>query len=385
MTFKIFIEYNFAPIIGLIFQVLIMIFGSNFSKQDRKALYLAILLECLELIAYNIELVFSYLDHYVYARTVFSVIGYCVRPFLVYPFIILIRNYGRNKKSKLYYLDLIPYAICVLLELSCLVPSNHLLFYYNENNNFVRGPLGFTSQVVTIFYLLEVSFQIAFARQSEKRLNSYLIIVVFIYCAFAMIFESILDIKSLGVSACIFSVVFFMFALQTNHLNATSHQLKVLSEVDSLSQLDNRYYGEKQINDILKTKTKGMFAILDIDKFKHINDTYGHAAGDEAIIKVAQTLKNTLESDDIIMRLGGDEFAIYSTHVTKDNVMESIKRLFDELKKIELSEDPNYKICVSVGLCEYDGVKDLSFDEIYKIADDKLYLSKTFEGDYASI
>ena len=385
MPIATFIEYNFAPIIGLIFQILILVFGKNFSRSDRRALYLAIVLESFELITYNIEFIFAQGNTWVYARTLFSVLGYIVRPLLVYPFIILIRNYGRRKKSKLDYLDLIPFGILVIFELIALEPTNHLVFYYTESNNFVRGPLGFISQIITIWYLLEVTIQICISRQSDRQLNTFLLVVVFLYCTFAMIFESIFDIKSLGVSACIFSVVFFMFALQTNHLNATSKQLKFLSETDSLSKLNNRYYGEKLINNLIDNKIYGMFAILDIDKFKQINDTFGHNVGDEAIIKVAEALKNTLEKDDIIMRLGGDEFAVFSTHVTSENVLEPVQKLFNEIKKIELSADPNYKINISVGLCEFKKDDVTSFDKLYKIADDKLYESKTHEGDYVTL
>ena len=384
MSIKTFIEYNFAPIVGLLFQLIILILDNNFSKKDKKLFYLAVILETLELITYNIEFYYSELGTYHYARTIFSVLGYIIRPLLAYPFVMLIRN-SRKNVSKWVYLDLVPYLICFVIQLIALNPDNKLVFSISETNHFHRGPLGYVSHALIIFYLAEVILQVVLSRNSKESLNPCLLILIFVYCSLSMIFESNYSIRSLGESACIFSVVFFMLALETNHLNNMTEELKIMSEIDSLSQLNNRYYGEKQINEKLSNKASGILAILDIDKFKEINDTYGHSIGDEAIIKVAKALKDTKANDDVIMRLGGDEFAIYSINMDSNTIMEHIEKIFDEMNKIELSINKDYRINVSIGLCEYSGLDIATFDDLYKKADAKLYQSKTHEGNYASI
>ncbi len=145
MQLEQFIEYNFAPIIGLVFQIVILFYSKNFSKNDRKAFYLAIVLEMFELITYNLEFMFSEFKHYSYWRTFLSVCGYLVRPMLVYPFIMLIREYGPSKNDKKRYFDLIPYAILFVIEMIALEPSKHLVFYFDEANIFHRGLLGYAS------------------------------------------------------------------------------------------------------------------------------------------------------------------------------------------------------------------------------------------------
>ncbi len=381
MTFPEFIEYNFAPIIGLIFQIIILFCSKNFSNSDRKAFYLAIVLEVFELVTYNVEYMFSSFTYYSYWRTFLSVCGYLVRPMLVYPFIMMIREYGKFAQDKRKYLDLIPYSILVVIEIIALLPNNQLVFYFDENNIFHRGPLGYASQVVTVFYLVEVVVQIILAVKSTRKINTLLVSTIFVYCTFSMIFESIFDIRSLGVCACIFSVDLFMFALQSNHLTWATEKLKNLSEVDSLSGLSNRYYGEKCIREDIDASCGGLFFILDINKFKQINDTFGHFIGDEAIVKVSKALKNASKENDIVMRLGGDEFAIYH-HGSDINPQDYANNLIKEIEKIRLSSDETYRITISIGYASVEPNSNKTFDSIYHEADDKLYKAKLHGGNY---
>ncbi len=381
MSFEQFIEYNFAPIIGLIFQIIILTCSKNIEKRDEKILCLAAVLEGFELLTYNLEYMYSSFSYYSYMRTFLSVCGYLIRPMLVYPFIMLIREYG-TKRSKYEYLDLILFAVLCVIEIIALIPSNHLVFWFDDDNIFHRGKLGYASQVVTIIYLLEVVAQIVRAAKSTRKLNTLLVVTIFIYCSFSMLFETIYNIKSLGVCACIFSVDLFMFALQTNYLTTATQRLKTISEIDSLTGISNRYYGEKTINDLLDQGKGSFFFIMDINKFKRINDTYGHSIGDEAIVKVAKALKNSVSEDDIVMRLGGDEFAIYCTDGCVTDPLNYVNNIFENINKISLSADDSYHISLSVGCCKIDGVDVSSFDKLYNDADKKLYKAKLNGGNY---
>ncbi len=383
MPFDLFLEYNFAPIIGLIFQILILSFSQNFTKRDRTAFYIAICLETFELVTYNLEYACSMMSHYIYARTFLSVCGYLVRPMLVYPFIMLIREYG-PKENKFKYLDLIPFGILFIIECIALEPTNHLVFFFSDDNIFDRGPLGYSSQIVTIFYLVEGIVQIIRATKSARKVNTFLVVTIFLYCSLSMLIETIFNIRSLGVNACIYSVVLFMFTLQANHLSAATLQLKRLSEEDSLSGLANRYYGEKSIREKLDEGKSGYFFILDVDDFKSINDNYGHYIGDEAIIRIAKVLKKCTKENDIVMRLGGDEFAIYSYEDKNLDIDSYINNIFKEISNIKLPIKDEYTINISVGVAKIEDNKKTSFDRIYKIADDKLYNSKSYEGNYIS-
>lgn len=381
MTIDQFIEYNFGPLIGLVFQIMILVLSKSFSKTEKRVFIITVILEILEISSYNFEFYFSELPTPSMWRVFFSVVGYIVRPALVYPFIYLLRCETKFKDNKWFFLDLIPLAVVFVIQM--LAFGTDLVFSYNAENHFLRGPLGYVSMIVTIFYLIEASANVVLAKVLGKKVGVSLIILVLAYVILAMTFESIYDIRSLGISAAVFSIVYFMFALQTNHLDAATRELKDLSEVDALSQLSNRYYGEKMIDEALAQRKAGCFVIIDLDEFKSINDTYGHMAGDEAIVKVAKVLKEHLPKDDVVMRLGGDEFAIYTTHVqTKEEAEKSANRilgLFNQIKLDGVGDD--FVICASVGVAHYDGTTDSCFDELYREADKKLYDAKNIKGN----
>jgi len=91
-------------------------------------------------------------------------------------------------------------------------------------------------------------------------------------------------------------------------------------------------------------------------------------------------LKKCSSEEDVVMRLGGDEFAIYSYRDL--DVKEFSDILFKEINDIKLSDAPDLKIEISMGGCKVLDEKEMSFDKIYKLADDKLYDAKKVSGSY---
>lgn len=102
----------------------------------------------------------------------------------------------------------------------------------------------------------------------------------------------------------------------------TENHLLYLSKTDLLTNIYNRGHGEKAISDLIESKQLGMFILFDVDKFKLLNDRYGHHIGDEVLIAVADALSKTVSEGDIAMRLGGDEFAAYFPNI-KDKAKRS--------------------------------------------------------------
>ncbi len=379
MTIETFLESNFAPIIGIVFQFIILITTTHFSKNDKKMFIAIIVLEILELTTYDIEFYLGNLDHLSFWRYIFSNAGYILRPLLVYPFIMLVRI-NTIKKDKLQYFDLIPIAFVIILYQFAFFTK--WVYYFTDDNHFVRGPLGYTSQVVTLLYVAELIYLIIRSRFIKTRFNMLLILIEVIYISLSMILESIFDVKGLGINALVYSTVFYMFALQSTALTNMVEKITKLSRIDGLSGLLNRSSGEKQINDILETKQSGVFCIVDIDAFKTINDTYGHAVGDEAIIKVAEIISDNLVKDAVGMRLGGDEFGVWTPNYHNfDDLSVKIEKMLLELDEVRLSADPTYHIKASVGICFYDGTYITNFDELYRKADQKLYVAKTYDGN----
>ncbi len=156
--------------------------------------------------------------------------------------------------------------------------------------------------------------------------------------------------------------------------------LKVLSETDLMTNLYNRKSGERRTNEAMKRG--GMFAILDIDSFKHFNDTYGHSVGDKVIIAVATSLKEAFRGADIVYRLGGDEFAVFAPKIydtsASDKVLNRFLRILSDKKIPEIRED---NITVSIGVRIVLQNNKLVFEELYKTTDACTYKSKAIDGN----
>ncbi len=154
---------------------------------------------------------------------------------------------------------------------------------------------------------------------------------------------------------------------------------KLLEELyitDSLTKLYNRAYFDKVIGSIAKHQRKAdtdfVLAITDVDHFKSINDTYGHQVGDEALISVANTLKNSLRENDIIARWGGEEFVIMLKNVTLDEAKMIIEKV---RKSVENSKVNNtISVTASFGLTKYNLGEDTH--RTFKRVDDALYEAK---------
>lgn len=177
-------------------------------------------------------------------------------------------------------------------------------------------------------------------------------------------------------------VAFTLFILYSRRMQREEKKTLVkLSQTDAMTGLYNRGGGEKAIRAIIEKGNEGLFLLLDADKFKSINDTLGHDVGDLVIIAIADALRGSFRTEDILMRLGGDEFAVYAPGVvSKEAATRVVSRLFETLKQTKISQLGERKIVVSLGAAFWNGVEQISFDELYKRSDNSLYDSKKVEG-----
>ena len=135
-----------------------------------------------------------------------------------------------------------------------------------------------------------------------------------------------------------------------------------------------------------KKRENRLLCLIDCDKFKSINDTYGHAVGDKVLIAIAETLQKVCRDKDVIFRLGGDEFAIFMPGMMEQKAAEKFfARLFENIRQIDIEEMQGKSIEISMGACFYEGTEEVSFDELYKNADSVMYQSKEKQGCSAMI
>lgn len=157
-------------------------------------------------------------------------------------------------------------------------------------------------------------------------------------------------------------------------------RLVYLSETDSLTGIRNRYSGEMLVEKAIENKEEGVFAIIDFDKFKMVNDTFGHIVGDNLLIKGAQCLKDA-NTNGITMRLGGDEFALYlKGRYTDEDLKDFFENLFSKLESLEIEGLHDFPVAVSVGAVRFEPSETTDFDTLYKKADNLLYQSKRTAG-----
>lgn len=167
-----------------------------------------------------------------------------------------------------------------------------------------------------------------------------------------------------------------------NKILQMTEQKKVLQDIaqkDGLTDLLNRRYMENLLNQTDNREQKGFFLLLDIDNFKLVNDTFGHVAGDDVLVRFAKVLKEEVDEEGSVCRVGGDEFAVYiPKEYDREKLQKTARRMIAgiefEINEL-LSESCDFKISVSIGIAEkpQDGS---SFTELYSAADKALYYVK---------
>ena len=173
-----------------------------------------------------------------------------------------------------------------------------------------------------------------------------------------------------------FGVILSMLAGIHSSLKEKERELKELASTDPLTGLPNKReilnYLSKEV-DIAKRKGSPLsVAVLDLDNFKQINDTYGHMVGDRVLKHLAGILRRNLRSSDMVGRFGGEEFVV----VMKDTDLETAHRVMDRIRReVELANiEPVGSISVSIGVAEL-GKEEESESLIIK-ADERLYRAK---------
>ncbi len=158
-------------------------------------------------------------------------------------------------------------------------------------------------------------------------------------------------------------------------------RFKYLAETDQMTGINNRGSGESKISDLLCKNIGGMFILFDVDKFKFVNDNFGHGTGDEVLVGVAECMQRTFRGRDIVMRLGGDEFAAYMPNVYREEAgRQVLDRLIDAIHNMDIPKLGDHEINISIGAAFFYPSDTFSFEELYKRADSCTYASKKING-----
>ena len=294
-----------------------------------------------------------------------SLMGYGLFAFIAVSGKMSFFNSIRNRR-----LCFIPVVVSVLF-ISIAYVTNPL-FWINENNelNALYFPLMFA--VPSLYLIAGFIFSVAYAFRSELREEKrrYLVIgsVPFGVMAFGMI-----QVVALNAPTFCFgcTIMWQWFYIQNT---------KALISVDDLTHLNNRGQINRYLEQIRYSEdSRVIILMIDIDKFKGINDRYGHAEGDRALVIVSDALRQTcdqINASVFLGRYGGDEFTIIIQNPKdEDHTERLITLLRNNLAEKQQENSLPYELDVSIG---YDEVTDGN-DSVYACmtrADEKLYIDK---------
>lgn len=164
-----------------------------------------------------------------------------------------------------------------------------------------------------------------------------------------------------------------------NQRNERIAYLDRLAMTDSLTGILNRRGFQAEFQRVIASARRfqetGVLAYVDLDEFKEINDTFGHACGDEVLCHVSRVLERTTRGMDYVARLGGDEFAILLVRTGWEDGQKTAEKIANELNSINLRwRDHLLSLKASVGVQGYDHAS--SVHDLMENADKSMYAIK---------
>ena len=255
---------------------------------------------------------------------------------------------------------------------------------YNENGNFFYANSNYIKA-----YGIDVS--------EKKNLNFDKIKpydITFEYVKSQLSISKSFTIQKLEDSAWFESLFFYTASKYLIHTSSHAATLKEIDKkiyyhanYDSLTTLPNRSYFKKQLKNILNESSqngsKVALFFIDIDKFKEVNDTYGHDVGDKILVAVAKRLLNSVREDDVVARIGGDEFVLIAKDVKSIGIVEQLALKLQKKIREPLEIDKHiFNVTLSIGIAVYPK-HGTTRHELLKNADTAMYeVKKTKRDDF---
>lgn len=172
-----------------------------------------------------------------------------------------------------------------------------------------------------------------------------------------------------------------LVAQRTAELRSANERLSTEAVSDPLTGLYNRRYLadfiERELSRTRRAGSKIVFAMIDLDHFKHVNDTFGHGAGDDVLRAVSAFLRGKIRHEDLAFRYGGEEFLLVLPCATFDGVPPRIEQIREQIKDVTVERvgRPLPPVTLSIGVAIFPDHGD-SADAVIRYADAALYLAK---------
>lgn len=171
--------------------------------------------------------------------------------------------------------------------------------------------------------------------------------------------------------------LFLFFTVKQRELAIAKEKLHVAATTDSLTGCLNRGAFIERAEALMSDRSQahGALLVIDADRFKVINDRYGHHVGDEALVAIADAIRGVLRRNDLFGRLGGEEFGVLLPGVDYGHASLVAERIRDAIACADLSAGGNLpELTVSVGGALFES--EMEFTDLFRIADRRLYSAK---------
>lgn len=298
----------------------------------------------------------------------FAVIG-CIPPlWLIY----CDERLQFNPKTRTRRVNL--YLLFAEINLLTLIPhaAGVPIFRLTETNEYIRGPLYPVHLILSLGCII-LSLVLIFRRcrgLSPIQRQEYLALSMFLP---PILIAFIIQASSYGGS-------FLPICLSISAILSFLAEQEHLLRVDLMTGVRNRFSFEPQVTWLLThvPYNHTLFCLMiDADRFKTINDRFGHSEGDRAVRFIAKGLLSSCEWNDMICRFGGDEFMVIGRRFTEENVKQLVRDIHAAIQAIQSEENLPYRLSVSIGVALFDSGFSGTPDELLRIADTDMYRRKS--------
>ncbi|MDD3171907.1 MAG: GGDEF domain-containing protein [Bacilli bacterium] len=303
-----------------------------------------------------------------------TVIYYILNPVvgMIWLIYVYLQIFGSFKKMRYkWILIFLPFVLNIVLAMLSL--KYDLLFYINQDNTYIRGQFFYVESIISFSYLAVAFAIIIIYRKRIKREKVLPLIMYAVPSTIAGIIQVLFyGVSIIWVSTAVASLIVFI-GLQSKSLIT-----------DHLTGLYNRGHLENYLVWKLSKRDGKKYlsgAMLDIDRFKDINDKFGHIAGDIALEEASQVLLKSVGKKDFIARYAGDEFVIITESLDKDYIENVLKKLEDNLIVHNRVKNNLYDLHFSYGYHVFGPTEDYDFENFINTIDKKMYQNKKEKYD----
>lgn len=274
-------------------------------------------------------------------------------------------------KSKRRFKKITPiFAIPAIISIILCILSifNKGVFFIDENNLYQRGNLFWLNVILYYSYFVSTYIQIIVQRKNINKKDYYSLLTFPILPTLAGILQIVDMSKPFIWLAVSISILIIYLNIQNQEIYE-----------DYLTGLYNRRKLDIYLKNVIRELEEGEFIfviMIDVNDFKHINDTYGHIEGDNALKHMANILTESFRTEDFISRYAGDEFIVITKLQDENSKEEIISRLRRKVEKFNETNQTHYDINISLGYDIYNPELKIKPNDFIRHIDKLMYKDK---------